>query len=333
MPCPPLKLLSIAALLLSPWPVLPATAAPSFVTGPYQDVSQGATAGDPRLPQPPGLSEASRGGVLTWAFATGVCGEERWGAFDGAVFAATNVAAHVRAAQRYIVSTGGEAGVFTCDSEQALARFVRRYDSPFLVGVDFDIEGRQTPEQIGALVRAAAAVQRLRPRLRFSFTLATHASSDGSRRSLNGTGEQVMAALAATGFESAIINLMVMDFGAADARWCVVQGTGDRAHCDMGLSALQAARHVHERYGWPYARIALTPMLGENDVAGNVFTLDDAHTLRRGAIELGLAGVHWWSLGRDRPCESASPRVSSACHGLPGLPEGAFARVLGGAPP
>ena len=301
-------------------------------------MSQGLNAADARIAHPPWDAAFPHGRVLTWAFATGPCEQERWGDVDTATFARVNVAAFQRAGQDYIISTGGEAGVFTCEDAAGLGAFVARYVSPHLRGVDFDIEGKQTAAQIGMLVRAAAALQRQQPQLRISFTLATHASGDGSLRSLNATGEQVMTALAAAGFDRAVINLMVMNYGPADPRWCVLRGgqnvgrPADEARCDMGASALQAARNVAAKSHWPNAQIALTAMLGENDVAGNVFTPADAQHLLRGARELGLAGVHWWSLGRDQPCAAGSPRVSPTCHGLPGVPPGRYGALLGAQP-
>lgn len=290
---------------------------------PYKDVTIGL---DPARPAIARDAWPGRGAppVLTWAFATGECGEERWGAFDSAEFARLSVAAFVAAGRGYIVATGGEAGIFTCASDAAMARFVARYDSPQLVGLDFDIEGKQTSAQIDSLVRRAAALQRARPELRISFTLATHAASDGTTRSLNATGEQVLQAIVGAGFQRAIVNLMVMNYGPADARWCTLAPGASPPRCDMAASALQAARHVKARYGIPFARIALTPMLGENDVAGNVTGVDDLAAIARGARELGLAGVHYWSLDRDRPCPAGAPRVSPQCHALPDVAPGRF---------
>lgn len=299
-----------AALLL-----LCAAAAPAaeWVVSPYLDVSQGLEVA--ALP-----AEVK---VLTWAFATGDCGSERWG--DGITteaFARRQVAAFVAAGRGYIVSTGGEAGGFLCDSEAGMARFLARYDSPQLRGLDFDIERQQTPAQVDALLRSLKAVQR--PGLRLSFTLATHAADDGSGQSLNALGRDVLQALRRHGLRDAVINLMVMNYGPPEPRHCVRR----EGRCDMAASAIQAAHNLHRLYGVPYAQIALTPMLGENDVAGNVFTLDDARFVAREARRLGLAGLHFWSLGRDRSCPAGSPRVSPTCHGLPGLLPLEFTRTL-----
>lgn len=313
------KILLLPLLLLA----AAAQAAPGpMLFGPYKDVSQGIDRARPEIATAPWEAGAPRAPVLVWAFATGECGQERWGDFDTDAFARLNVAGFERAGRNFIVSTGGEAGGFSCASDTGMQRFLARYASPRLVGLDFDIERGQTRAQIDALVRQAQAAQRAHPSLRISFTIATLAARDGSRRSLNSTGEQVLASLAAAKFERAILNLMVMNYGLASANTCVVDAKSGR--CDMGRSALQAARNVHQKYGVAWRRIALTPMLGENDVAGNVLTPADAKTLALGARRLGLAGVHWWSLDRDQPCAEGQPRVSPRCHALPGSAGGRF---------
>lgn len=292
-------------------------------TGPYQDVALARAAGGS------GFAMPRRGAVLIWAFATGECGAERWGDEDAAAAARAGVAALERAGRDFVVATGGAAAAFTCASDAAMARFVARYRSPRLVGLDFDIERDQTETQIDALVRRAAFVRRHWPRLRLTFTLATHAASDGSRRSLNATGQAVLRALATHGPADAVINLMAMNYGPPDPRWCVPVGTGAAARCDMGRSALQAVHNVRDTYGLAPARLALTLMLGENDVPANATDLADARTVAAGARALGLAGVHYWSADRDRPCPATEPaRVSPRCHGLPDVPAGVFGAVL-----
>ncbi|WP_374583749.1 glycosyl hydrolase [Pseudoduganella sp.] len=293
---------------------IPAGAAPAVVHGPYKYLS----------PWDPAH------GVQVWAFARGECGEERWGELDGAQVAALNVPRFAQAGVGYIVSTGGQGNVFTCASDEGMDAFVSRYKSPQLLGFDFDIEHGQTAAQIDSLVQRIANVQKAHPHWRYSFTIATHAASDGSRRSLNATGEQVLAALRKHGVQDYVLNLMVMDYGPASRKVCVVR----RGRCDMGASALQAAQNVHRKYGVPYAQIALTPMIGVNDVVENVFTLDDARATVAGAAKMGMAGVHYWSLDRDKPCGKPTKGADPACSTMPDVPAGAYQRalVLGAAP-
>ncbi|MEP6998637.1 MAG: glycosyl hydrolase [Betaproteobacteria bacterium] len=263
--------------------------------------------------------------ALTWAFATGECGTENWEGVDSQRVADANVAAFERASVDYIISTGGAAGIFTCATDAGMERFISRYASARLVGIDFDIEAGQTAEAIGALVQRVRSAQLRHPRLRFSFTLATLAASDGSLGSLNGLGEQVLQAIRAAGLGDYYINLMVMDYGAAIPGNCVVVA----GVCDMGKSAIQAAENVHVRYGIPMQRIELTPMIGVNDVTANVFTLDDAWVAARFVRDRRLGGLHFWSLDRDATCATGeAPGASPVCSAAEGVPNLAYTRTF-----
>lgn len=56
-----------------------------------------------------------------------------------------------------------------------------------------------------------------------------------------------------------------------------------------------------------------------NDVAANVFSLTDAKNLNIWVKQVGLGGLHYWSLDRDNSCNSswASATCSSSVNGMP----------------
>lgn len=302
--------------------------APPKLLGPYKHAPQVFDAGTQRMataaagaPQP--LPEALPPTVptVTWAFAIGDCGDERWGeGIDTERFAKANVAAFVQAGVGYIVSTGGQGQQFHCRSDAGMERFIARYTSPQLLGFDFDIEAGQTDADIDSLVATIARAQKRHPGLRISFTLPTFAGEDAARRSLNRIGERVLQAVRRHRVKDPVFNLMTMDFGEARAARCVLKQTDDGPRCDMARSALQAARNASARYGVALDRIEVTAMLGVNDVVTNVFTLEDAAQVAKEARAAGLAGVHYWSLDRDAPCASLEPGASSNCSGLPQAP-------------
>ena len=295
-----------------------AQAEPAFVYSPYQHFALTIDRDTFAVRLPPAGVK-----TLTWAFAVGECGAETWNGIDAQKVADANVAAFARAGIGYILATGGEGGVFTCGSDADMAAFIARYASPQLIGIDFDIEARQTPEQIDALLQRAVAARAKHPQLRFSFTLPTFASSDGSGRSLTSQGERVLQAIRHHALDEYTINLMVMDYGPAQPANCVVK----EGACDMAASAVQAALNLHRGHGVPLHRIELTPMIGVNDVVANVFTLADARTLTRWVREQGLAGLHFWSLDRDAPCTRPEPGASATCSGVD-APAGAFHRMF-----
>ena len=275
-----------------------------------------AAAGNHVLPQ--GVS------VLSLAFASGECGDEHWGTIPAQNLANANVQRLNQADLPHIISTGGEGNVFTCSTDAGLEKFIQRYASPTLLGFDFDIESTQTEEGIRELVQRLPLAQKNHPTLRFSFTLATFASSDGSGASLNATGEKVMKALQDFGVKGYVINLMVMNYGPGTTANCVVR----QGRCDMAASAGQAVINLQAKYQLPPSQIAITAMLGVNDVVSNVFTPQDALKLGRYARQQGLAGLHYWSLDRDRPCPKGATAVSPSCSSLNTAPADAFVRAF-----
>ena len=246
-------------------------------------------------------------GAITLAFASGECGAESWGGISANSFASSNIQPLANAGVNYVISTGGQAGSFTCSSPAGMAQFISRYKTSHLVGVDFDIEGGQTQTQINNLVAGAVYAESLYPNLRFSFTLATLAASDGSYGGLNGVGDMVVKTVKASALKNYTINLMVMDFGSASPGVCVVSG----GKCDMGQSAIQAARNLQHTYGIASSHIELTPMIGLNDVASETFTTSDVDTVTAYVVSQGLAGLHFWSLDRDTPCAGGNTGYAS----------------------
>jgi chitinase len=73
-----------------------------------------------------------------------------------------------------------------------------------------------------------------------------------------------------------------------------------------------------------------TPMIGQNDVAGEVFTVADARALNAFAIDKGLARLSMWSLNRDRTCGANYPDVTTVSNSCSGVDQGdeTFATIL-----
>ena len=135
----------------------------------------------------------------------------------GGQWAAENIPQRQSANLDYVVSTGGQAGTFTCGSTAGMEAFIARYASPNLVGIDFDIEGGQSESDIQGLVNSAEGAQSQYPGLQFSFTLATLGASDGSYGGVNSLGNEVVEAVLGSSLKNYVINLMTMDYGSASS--------------------------------------------------------------------------------------------------------------------
>ncbi|GIL66210.1 hypothetical protein Vafri_19822 [Volvox africanus] len=248
--------------------------------------------------------------VLTWAFATGTCDSESWAGVTPSSLISANVNAFVNAGKKYIISTGGAAGAFRCDTDSGFSSFLSRYKSSSLVGVDFDIENSMSQSDITSLVqRVKTARAGAYSNLRYSFTLATLASATTSNQ-LNSLGTMVMNTIkgAQMGWNGIYINLMVMDYGSTSN--CAVSSS--TWQCDMGQSAINAAKALNSTWGVPFSSIELTPMIGGNDVTTETFTLQDVTTMVNFVKQSGLAGVHYWSFDRDVDCPPGF--ASSTCN-------------------
>jgi chitinase len=122
------------------------------------------------------------------------------------------------------------------------------------------------------------------------------------------------------------VNLMTMNYGES----C----TGD-----MGDYALTSAKAAHAQLkkvfglsdAGAWRGMALTSMIGVNDIKGETFTLSDAAQVRTFAQEKGIAWVSMWSTFRDRQCGSGAVDDDSAtnCSGVQ-QGSGAFGEALAG---
>jgi chitinase len=249
----------------------------------------------------------SRQRTATWAFATGECGAENWAGVTPAALVAANVSKWVAAGKKYIISTGGAAGSFSCGSDAGFEKFLATYNSSSFIGVDFDIEAGQSQAVIDGLVARVKAAQPKHPNLRFSFTLATLGGN--SPQSLGDAGVRTMNSIKSQGLTKYIINLMTMDYGSTTPTNCVVEN----GRCNMGKSANQAAINLHNHWGVPYSQIEITPMIGGNDTIDETFTLADVDTVSNFVLANKLSGVHFWSLDRDNDCPPgwASPTCNT----------------------
>lgn len=247
--------------------------------------------------------------VVTWAFATGECGSETWAGIPGQTLADANVKNWAAAGQRYIVSTGGAAGSFTCGTDAGFSAFVDRYLSDAMIGVDFDLEGSQSEAAITSIVQRVKTAQKKYPSLTFSFTLATLGGLPQASPSLGSVGVMTMGVIQKLQLQDYKVNLMTMDYGSVAVGNCLTDGSGS---CNMSASAIQAAKNLNQQFGVPYAQMEVTPMIGGNDSPGETFTINDAVVVSDFARSNGL-DVHYWSWDRDNDCPPgpASPTCNS----------------------
>ncbi|MGW1773818.1 cellulose binding domain-containing protein [Streptomyces sp. NPDC002104] len=209
------------------------------------------------------------------------------------------------------VSFGGAAGhelALNCGSAQQLASaYGKVVDQYRLTKVDFDIEGAALPDTAANTRRAQAIalLQSSHPGLDVAFTLPVMPEG------LTQPGVALLADAKKAGVRIHGVNIMAMDYGPAYSG-------------DMGAYAIQAATATQAQIkgvlglsdAAAWKAVAVTPMIGVNDVTSEIFTLADAAQLVDFAREKGIGRLAMWSATRDKQCPAgvvnyADPTCSS----------------------
>jgi chitinase len=237
---------------------------------------------------------------------------------------------------RVSVSFGGAANselAIGCTDPAALtAAYAAVIDRYSLTEIDLDIEGQASmaPDVNQRRAQAVAALvqqqQAAGKELKVWLTLPVISTG------LTDEGRSVVTSMLAAGVRPAGVNAMTMDYGEP-----MPPG---RTTADQGALALTA---LHQQILDAYAAAGQdvsdaqarghkgsTPMIGQNDVPTEVFTLDDAAQMLAFAQQHKLGRLSMWSANRDQSCGPNYPDVtvvSDVCSGIVQEP-GAFAAVF-----
>ncbi|MFD6289168.1 cellulose binding domain-containing protein [Streptomyces sp. NPDC060205] len=210
------------------------------------------------------------------------------------------------------VSFGGASGselALNCSSADALAAaYGKAVDAYDLTKVDFDVEGGALPNT-AANTRRAQAIAKLQaqhPDLDVSFTLPVMPEG------LTQDGVSLLADAKANGVGIDTVNIMAMDYGPAYSD-------------DMGTYAEQAATATQAQIkgvlglsdSAAWKAVAVTPMIGVNDVASEIFKVEDATQLVNFAESKGLGWLSLWSATRDKSCAGGTkPTADATCSSI-----------------
>lgn len=211
----------------------------------------------------------------------------------------------------YTVDTGGTDLGAQCSSAAAMAAQVESVVTTFNVShLDFDIESNEQYDSAD-LALTAQALNQVRSwasgsgrQLTISYTVPVLPTGFTS------TGEGVLTTALANGFTPNIVNIMTMDYGSSGTE----MGTAANQALDAAAGQLQGIYGISSSAA--YAMLGNTPMIGQNDTSGEVFTLADAATVESHAAQQGIAWLSFWAEGRDNGGCPGDTSASSTCSGL-----------------
>lgn len=223
------------------------------------------------------------------------------------------------------VSFGGQVNdelAVTCTDpaklQDAYGSVVERYK---LSTIDLDLEGAGLSDA-SALARRAKAIAALQAeRHAAGQPLSVWLTLPVAPAGLTAEGTAAVAAMLNAKVDLSGVNIMTMDFGGSKS-----------AGSTMLEASTQAAESTHAQLATLYRdngqdlgtdslwrKVGITPMIGQNDIAGEVFSLQDADGLHAFAAAKGVGRLSMWSLNRDATCGPNYPdltRVSDGCSGV-----------------
>lgn len=213
------------------------------------------------------------------------------------------------------VSFGGQLGTelaVSCTDVDALTNaylaVVDRYD---LTSIDLDIEGASLADR-EATVRRAQAISAAQDHVKSNDgRLDVWVTLPVAPSGLTADGEAVVDEMLEAGVDLTGVNGMTMDFNTGV--------TPGKQYSDVVLQAATAlhgqVQSAFSRHGVSlddaraWERVGITPMIGQNDIQAEVFTIGDAERVNEFARNKGVGLVSMWSLNRDSTCASPLPTV------------------------
>jgi hypothetical protein len=202
-----------------------------------------------------------------------------------------------RAGAEVLISFGGAGGkelARSCTNRGDLTNAYQSVIDKFgITSVDFDIEGdaidpKAEKASIARRFAVIRALQQQNPSLQVSVTIGVGPSGLGSPEM------KFLRVAKESGTNIDLVNIMTMDYGGRVE--------------DMGGTAIKATKGTLAQVQslWPadtYQNIGITPMIGDNDSAGETFTLADASEVVAFAADNGVGRLAFWSLNRDQECK------------------------------
>jgi len=224
-----------------------------------------------------------------------------------------------------IVSFGGllnnELSTGCTDPDKLVAAYAEVIDRYNVTTIDLDIEGGNLTDTAAGERRATAIATLQEKRSAADEDLAVWLTLPVSPAGMTEDGTAAVSQMLEAGVDLAGVNLMTMDYGAS-------RTDGD----SMAESSIAALQSGHKQLGALYklsgteltaatlwTKIGATPMIGQNDVEGEIFSLEDAAEFNAFARENGVGRMSLWSLNRDQTCGSNYvdlKRVSNSCSGV-----------------
>jgi chitinase len=218
---------------------------------------------------------------------------------------AADVKAFVAAGGRLKVSFGGAEGTYlesACGDADSLAKAISDFVSETgVTDLDFDVEQPPSMSHDVNVKRGAALAKVQKAKgVKIAFTLpCTPRDKWDTPGGLSAAGVDVVQAAVSAGVDVSHVNLMTMDYGGYYSSGKKMGDLAVSAATDTVAQLKTIIPGLSDAAAW--AKIGITPMIGQNDVSSEVFGLDDAKIVADFARSKGVGLLAFWAINRDQP--------------------------------
>lgn len=238
---------------------------------------------------------------------------------------------------RIAVSFGGALNselALKCTDENALLAAYKSVIERYNINtIDLDLENEGLTD-LEAAKRRADVIAKLQLEYQENEKpLAVWLTLPVAPQGLTKAGTDAVAQMLASGVDLVGVNVMTMDYGGSREEGQTMLEASKQAlnetRRQLGVLYKQAGMSLSDKTLWQ--KIGATPMIGQNDVVSEVFTLDDARAFNDFAHSKGVGRMSMWSANRDVPCGENYVDVkvvSDLCSGVKS-PKFSFTRALG----
>ena len=206
----------------------------------------------------------------------------------------------------------------TAKLQAAYKSVVERYN---INTIDLDLEKEGLTNSEAATRRAEAIANLQAERRSEGKQLAVWLTLPVAPQGLTEDGTNAVSRMLKKKVDLAGVNVMTMDYGGSLQKGQSVLAGSQSAlvqtHRQLGILYKQAGIHLSNASLW--AKIGATPMIGQNDVVSEIFTVDAAKEFNKFALSKGISRMSMWSANRDIECSGNYVDVkvvSDSCSGV-----------------
>jgi chitinase len=206
------------------------------------------------------------------------------------------------------ISFGGlendELALKCTDPDKLLKAYQSIIDRYNVDTIDLDLENTGLTDKTALKRRADVIAKLQKDRRAKGKSLAVWLTLPVAPHGMTEDGTNAVAQMLKSGVDLAGVNVMTMDYGASRAKNQSMQQASEKAlketHRQLGVLYKQAGINLNSVSLW--RKIGATPMIGQNDVESEVFSLEDAKGFNTFATKRGISRMSMWSANRDLPC-------------------------------